>query len=175
LVPRTLRIALTVAGALALWLVALPAFARTNLGFSSVDDVDSFDDEANAVPVTPAPRDERAIEAEQELARAAANAAPLCDERGATRLASAPVVQGTESFLDVNHTAPSCDADSIDRASHHASDGEGTEATASDWLATVPARSGMVLTPDAQRMIVATEAARARPGERTRVERPPRG
>jgi hypothetical protein len=151
---RWVRVVLVGACALAVWLVASPALAAEPGELTY----------AQPVEPPPAPGAPSAV-------------AALCDDRGATMLAPAPMLQGPESSLDVGVDSPEdCfsgegTVKSYRPVSSGASDalaGFDGDATLSRAVPTVPDADGAVIPAPA--LLFAPP-----PGVRVRVERPPRG
>jgi hypothetical protein len=147
--PRLVRAVLFGATALALWLVAVPAFAA-----------ESAESEADA-----------------RAARAAANAAPMCDDRGATRLAPPPSLVADGPSLEVGPAPASCNGSITAGEQATPSDGDPSQnvPNGSEWLATFPSTHARVLIPDSTLALRRDDQLVPSAGVRARVERPPRG
>jgi hypothetical protein len=108
------------------------------------------------------------------LARPASAAAPLCDDRGATTIASPPPLQAADDSIQRSPLADSCSRDDLPR---------GSSIGSAHRLPGPPAPSGDPALPSASvrlaplaGQLLGTVEPSARPcdGVRYRVERPPR-
>ena len=170
---RVIRAVLFGASVLALWLVAVPAFASESDERGAADAADATD----ATDATGAAAG--AAESDARAARAAANAAPLCDDRGATRLAPPPIMQPEEVLLELDET-PSCPAaanfgSETAQTAHRASNSSSPEGVSGgEVLAAFPSSPTHVLSPDRTPAVSMYEAVVLSSGVRGRVDRPPR-
>lgn len=103
--------------------------------------------------------------------------APFCDDRGATGLAARPDVQTPDAVLQ-QARAHACDLGDVAeawRAMLRPGSGVKTVAMADDDAAAHPPPSSVALAPVESSDLAVTEVAgHPSPGERSRVERPPR-
>lgn len=164
---RLFRAALFGACVLAIWLVAGSALARTR-GFSSNPLYSHVDDaplvETNDEDIGP-----------REPIRTT-RAAPFCDERGATRIAPLPPLDGpTDSVAALEgSTGKDCE-DGAEQDNAVRSDRRDVpRRVASDGDAALPPAVWKVLSPEASPAFVPDERAAASAGVHTRIERPPR-
>jgi hypothetical protein len=151
MISRLFRAALFGACVLAMWLVALPAFAADGGG------------EEN--------------EGDARAARAAASAAPLCDDRGATLLAPAPIVQLPSASLEQLEHDASCALGMNDEAATSPSDENAPKEASpmtSDALAAFTSSRTRIAPPDSTLALANCEHVVVSAGVHNRVERPPR-
>ena len=102
---------------------------------------------------------------------------PLCDDRGATRIAPNPTLVTPEQSLDIAlaDDLATC-FDRMEKAGYQGSRAPAELSVSVSADASLHARiaAPRVLRPDVRTAPAAEVSARARPGMRARVERPPR-
>ncbi len=108
------------------------------------------------------------------VARPAAAAAPLCDERGASMLAPLPVLDSPNASIDIGEHPDGCDASALRDKAYHRGERPSRLGSSGHAPMTLASAACEVASPAAERFSAPGTTTYPHPGVRSAVERPPR-